>query len=220
MLRRPTLFLLLTAGLVLGASAPAPAGSSDDEAIAEDSVLTEGDASQFGLSETEPGDDPPPSGSACKKIRAARRAADRRPNAETAFGDESGNMAQSEVIVFKSERAARVPITAFSTGTAEDCLSEQLEQNLEENLDPGVSAEFSGERTEVPLGDDSVVYQIVIALTGADGSTSEVYVEFGVIRVGRAVAVLDFQGVGAPFAGSEPLASLVVDNLEANLEAS
>jgi hypothetical protein len=220
MLRRTPLLLVLAAGLVAGVSAPASAGSSDDEEIAESSILTEDDVADFGLFETDPSDQPPPSASACRKVRAARRAANRRPRAESAFEDEAGNEANSEVIIYKTERAARQPITAFSTGTAEDCISRNLEDSLEQNLPEGASAEFSGERVEVPLGDENVVYQIVITVTADDGSTQELYGELGFIRVGRGVAALDFLGVGEPFPGSEDLATIVTDRLTEALEAA
>jgi hypothetical protein len=207
-------------GLVLALScawiAPALAGS-DDDAIAEDSVLTEDDVADYGLTEEEPSDDPPPSGAVCKQIRTVINAADNRPHAVTAFSDNAGTDAESRVVVYPSVKAAKKPLAAYTGSRAARCIESQIESELQENLEPGSSYEFNLEPTPVPLGDESIVWQGVISITEPDGTVTDLYVELGLIRVGHGVAVLDFSGVGSPFPGSEDLATLVVDNLESNL---
>ena len=213
--------LAVLLGLVLALScawiAPALAGSSDDESIAEDSVLTESDVADYGLTEEEPSDDPPPSGAVCKQIRTVVNAADNRPHAVTAFSDNAGTDAESRVVVYPSVRATKKPLAAYLGTRAERCLTSAIESELQENLEPGSSYEFELPVNDIPLGDEGFAYQGVISITEPDGTVTDLYVEFGIIRVGRGVAVLDFSGVGSPFPGSEDLATLVVDNLESNL---
>jgi hypothetical protein len=215
-MRRLSLLLGLVVALSCAWVAPALAGSSDD-AIAEDSVLTEDDVADYGLSEDEPNDDPPPSGAVCKQIRTVINQADDLPHAVTAFSDNAGTDAESRVVVYPSNKAARKPIKAYTSSKAPACIEHQIETDLQENLEPGSSYEFNLDPTEVPLGDESVVWQGVISITDPEGEVTDLYVELGLIRVGRGLAVLDFSGIGGPFAGSEDLATLVVDNLEANL---
>jgi hypothetical protein len=213
--------LPLLLGLVLALScawvAPALAGSSDDEAIAEDSVLTESDVADYGLTEEEPNEDPPPSGAVCRQIRNVINAADELPHAVTAFSDNAGTDAESRVVVYSSAKAAKKPLKAYSNRKAPRCIESQIESDLQENLEPGSSYEFNLEPSSVPLGDEALVYQGVISITEPDGAVTDLYVEFGLIRVGRGLAVLDFSGVGSPFPGSEDLATIVADNLESNL---
>jgi hypothetical protein len=215
-MRRLPLLLGLVLVLSCAWAAPALAGS-DDETIAEDSVLTESDVADYGLEETEPDDDPPPSGAACKQVRNVINAADELPHAVSAFGNNAGNDAESRVVVYPSVKAAKKPVKAYTGRRAARCIEDQIESVLEENLDPGASAEYQLTPTPVPLGDESIVWQGVITVTEADGTVTDLYVETGLIRVGRGLAVLDFSGIDAPFPGSEDLATIVVDNLEANL---
>lgn len=219
MIRR-TLLLLLVAGLALGAPAGsvAFAGSSDDQDIADDSILTEDDVADYGLEETASDDEDrlPPNVPACKKLRALDKAADRLPNAESTFSDSAGTGATSKVIVFKNERAARAPIAALASDQGSDCLSADLDQSFSENF---TDYQFDGEAVEVDLGDSSIVYQITATVTDDEGTESELYVELGFIQVGRGLAQLVFQAPDAPFDGSEDLATIVVDNLTSNLES-
>jgi hypothetical protein len=212
------LALLLGLVLVLSSAWVAPAlAGSDDEAIAEDSVLTEDDVADYGLTEDEPSDDPPPSGAVCKQIRAVVDAAEDLPHAVTAFSDNAGTNAESRVVVYPSVKAAKKPLAAYTSSKAPRCIEHQIEEDLQENLEPGSSYEFNLEPSTVPLGDETLVYQGVISITEPDGTVSDLYAEQGLIRTGRGLAVLNFSAVGGPFAGSEDLATLVVDNLESNL---
>jgi hypothetical protein len=221
MIRRTLLFLLV-AGLALGAStgSVAFAGSSDDQDIADASILTEDDVADYGLEEGSPDDDElPPNVPACKKIRTLGKAADRRPSAVSAFTDNAGINAASKVIIYPSARAARAPVVAYTGDDGEECLGATLDRNIEAILDPGSDYEFEGGAVDVELGDSSIVYQIVVTITDEAGNISELYVELGLIQVGNGLAQLSFQAVDAPFEGSEDLATLVVDNLTANLDS-
>ncbi len=216
-MRRLPLLLGLALALSGAWIAPALAGSSDDQDIADESVLTESDVAGYGLSKTRPSDDPPPSGAVCKQIRAAINAAEEAPHALTEFADDSGNDAESRVVVYPNVKQARKPLKAYSNAKAPRCIESQLERNLQENLEPGSRYSFDIPRMDIPLGDDGYAYQGVIEVTDPEGQVTDLYFEFGLIRVGRGVAALQFTGVDAVFPGSQDLATIVADNLEAKL---
>jgi hypothetical protein len=203
MRRLPVLFLLIAA-LAVGFVTPAAAGTEDDEAIAADAVLTEDDVA-------------PPSGAVCRKVRAAIKAADRAPHAVTAFEDGGGTSVESRVIVYRNVKAARAPLAAYTDSKGPRCVESEIQEDLQENAEPGTDYEFSGGRSGLDLGDDGLVYQITLTSTDPEGESSEFYLEFGLVRVGRGVMVMTVASPGEPFAGSEDLATLVVDRLTEGL---
>lgn len=214
MLRRTSLLAVLVLGLSIGAVAPAFAGVESDDTIAEDAVLTDDDVSSYGLTETDPSDDPPPSGAVCKRVRLAIKAADRASHAQTSFHDSAGTTTvNDEAVIFENAKAAKAQLAAYSDAKAPRCLQSQIKTSLEETLEPGSSYEFSGERIDIPLGDGGFAYQLVISITDPEGTVTDLYAETGLIRVGRGVAVLAFTATGAPFPGSEDLATVVTDRL-------
>lgn len=216
-MRRLPLLLGLVLALSCAWTLPALAGSSDDQDIAESSVLTEDDVADYGLSETSPSDDPPPSGAVCKGVRAARKAADAAPNATTAFEDDLGTGLENQVTVFKDVKRAKANLAAYATSKTTRCLEGLIETNLRANLDPGSSYEFDGNRQEIPTGDGGIVYPIMLTITDPDGDVSDTVLEIGVFRVGRAVVGMTTSYADEPFPGSEALATTIADNLESNL---
>ncbi len=217
-MRRLPLLLGLVLVLSCAWALPALAGSSDDQDIADSSVLTESDVADYGLAEDAPSEDAPPSGSVCKAIRAAEKAADRAANATTAFADAEGTvLVEDEVTVFKSPKAAKVAGAAYTGSKAAACLEKVLEEGLQENLEPGSSYEFNGNPDDIPIGDGGTVFQVLVTITDPDGAVTEQYVEVGTFRVGRGFASMTVISTGEPFAGSEALATLIADNLDSNL---
>ena len=215
--RRLSLLGLLVLGLTVGVTGPAFAGTESDDAIAADAVLTEDDVSTYGLTETQSSDSPPPNAPACKKIRAANKAADRAANAESEFGDSGGTRVGDKVIVFSGVKAAKAQIAAYSDAKAAKCLETTIKKSLEENLEPGSSSRFSGDKVALQLGDDGFVYTIGIEVTDPQGSVSTLYLEAGLIRVGRGVIEMDTFASDAPFPGSEDLATVLTDRLSESL---
>jgi hypothetical protein len=213
MLRRTSLLLVLVGALACSFAAPALAGTEDDEAIAEDAVLTEDDVADYGFEEIESDeDDSPPSGSACKKVRAAVKVGNRAPHATTSFGNAEAAVGD-RVIVFKNAKAAKAQFATYASSQSARCLRSSLEEGIEGSFDVADLTIPTFEGDSVGLGDDSVVYQVPISITETDGTTQELYVELGVIRVGRAVVILTVQAGGEPFAGSEELATILTDRL-------
>jgi hypothetical protein len=217
-MRRLPILLGLVFALACAWAAPALAGSSDDQDIADASVLTEDDVADYGLEETEPDDSPPPSGSVCKGIRNAELAADDAPNAETAFGDEFGTEVENQVAVFETVKEAKTAMAAFLARKAIRCAEKALEESLQENLDPGSSYEFNGSPELIPIGDEGMVLPILVEITDPDGELSMTVIELGAFRVGRALVLMNtFNPGDEPFPGSEDLATTIAGNLESNL---
>lgn len=218
-MRRLLMILVLGLALACVAAPPALAGS-DDEAIAEDSVLTEDDVADYGLSEDEADDDDtPPNIRACRDIRRADRAANKAPHARSAFSDESV-IVEDRVAIFKNVKAARAALAPYTDPSGSDCVEQILEESLQQNLEPGSSYEFNGDATEIDLGDGGVVYQVIVEIEDPDGNLTELYVELGAFRVGRGFVTMSVLSDGVPFEGSEDLATIIADKLETNLEES
>jgi hypothetical protein len=219
--RRFALTAMLCAGLVAGTASAAVAGSSDDQDIADASVLTEDDASDFGFVGERVTNEilSPPNVPECKKIRALDKASDRAPNAETAFTDGTAINVTTKVTVYPSARAARALVRAYTGSSGEECLDATLERNLRKTLDPGSEYEFTSEAIDVPLGDSSIGYRVVITVTDSAGNSFALYVEGGLIQVGRGLVQQTVQSPDAPFDGSEDLATIVTDDLTENLDS-
>jgi hypothetical protein len=216
-MRRLSLLLGLVVALSCAWVAPALAGSSDDQDIADASVLTEDDVFFYGLNETEPEPDEPPKGAVCKGIRASEAAADDAPNAEAAFSDAIGTLVENQVSVFETVKQAKAAMAPYLQAKAIRCAERSLEASLQENLEPGSSYEFNGEPELIPIGDEGMVLPILVTITDPDGAVSDRVLELGAFRVGRALATMSTLNTDEPFPGSEDLASLIADNLEANL---
>lgn len=212
--------LPLVLGLVLVLSCawalPALAGSSDDQDIADSSVLTKSDVADYGLQATDPSDDSTPSGGVCKGIRASEAAADDAPSAVSSFTDYIGTNVEDHVSVFDSVKQAKAAFAPYLTAKALKCAERSLKEGLQD-LPDGSSARYNGERQEIPVGDGGIVLPITLEITAADGETSTSVIELGVFRVGRALVSMSTLNPGEPFPGSEQLATLIADNLASNL---
>jgi hypothetical protein len=62
-----------------------------------------------------------------------------------------------------------------------------------------------------------MVLPILVTITDPDGNVTDTVIELGAFRVGRAFVAMDTINVDVPFPGSEQLATIIADNLEANL---
>jgi hypothetical protein len=217
MLRRALLSAPIVLALLVAASAPALAAS--DAAIADSAVLTANDVSAYGLTEVAPTDAPPPSGAVCKHIRVSQNAADRLPSAASEFQDAAGTLLKDRIIIYKSAKAARAAIGAYTDRSAGPCVKSALKRSLSENLKAGSTFEFTTRRDPLPYGDESTVYTIPITVTTPDGTVSKLYSGVALIRVGRGLAVLNVTAPGAPFSASRDVAQAISDRLTSKLAA-
>jgi hypothetical protein len=175
--------LALTA-LVGGALAtPAAAGGSDDQEIADDSVITAADVPSA-FEEVKPATDQEFDAPACAAIRKSAKAINAAPNAEVAFGvEEEPEYAQIEnkVSVFPSAAKAKAVFAPYGASKAITCLEQAFTEAVtSQNPDADVDVDLS--TFDPDLGDASVGYEGRVS----GGAEDEFYVEIRMIRVGRA----------------------------------
>jgi hypothetical protein len=115
------------------------------------------------------------------------------------FADDTRSMG-NEVDVFPNERAASAALLLYAKSSVVGCLENLFEKqtrqdpDLRESLDDVV---VDLERQDIAgLGDDSVVYEGHIVLTGTDGSTNQVGIGSAAVRVGRSVDVVTYTTSG------------------------
>lgn len=131
-----------------------------------------------------------------------------RPQARSLrFGD-AARAVSNEVGVYPSERAASVALTLYAKSSVVGCIENLAEKQLRQDAaqDAAQDAGRGGTIDEVVakldrrdiagLGDDSVVYEGSIVVTGTDGSTTQVGVGNAAVRVGRAVDVVTYTSTG------------------------
>ena len=115
------------------------------------------------------------------------------------FADDTRSMG-NEVDVFPTERAATAALALYAKSSVVGCLENLFEKqtrqapDLHDSLDD-VVAEL--DRQDIAgLGDDSVVYEGHLVLTGTDGSSNQVGIGSAAVRVGRAVDVVTYTTSG------------------------
>jgi hypothetical protein len=107
----------------------------------------------------------------------------------------------NEVDVFQNAKAAGKALATYAKPSIVGCLEHLFEKQVRQD------ASLNGKLKEVMvsldrqdiagLGDDSVVYEGTIELTGTDGSTTRVGIGNAAVQVGRAVDVIAYTTSGA-----------------------
>jgi hypothetical protein len=116
------------------------------------------------------------------------------------FADETRSIG-NEVDVFPTNRAATGALALYSKPSVVGCLENLFEKQVRQ--DPTLRGSLDDvvvtlDRQDIAgLGDDSVVYEGSIALTGTDGSTNEIGIGSAVVRVGRAIDAVTYSTTGA-----------------------
>jgi hypothetical protein len=107
----------------------------------------------------------------------------------------------NEVDVFRSDRVASEMLALYAKPSIVGCLKKLFEKIVmqEPSFKGKVeSATVSIERQDIAgLGDDSVVYEGKIVLTGTDGSTAQLGIGNAAVRVGRTVNAVSYQTQGS-----------------------
>ena len=106
----------------------------------------------------------------------------------------------NEVDVFPSEKTAAAALVLYAKSSVVGCLENLFEKQTRQ--DPQLRGSLDDvvvnlDRQDIAgLGDDSVVYEGSIVLTGADGSTTKVGIGSAAVRVGRAADVVTYSTTG------------------------
>ncbi|HEY3670130.1 MAG TPA: hypothetical protein VGN51_04280 [Acidimicrobiia bacterium] len=115
------------------------------------------------------------------------------------FADDTRTIG-NEVDVFPSDKAASAALVLYAKSSVVGCLENLFEKqarqdpDLRDSLDDVV---VNLDRQDIAgLGDDSVVYEGSIELTGTDGSTKQIGIGSAAVRVGRAANVVTYSTAG------------------------
>jgi hypothetical protein len=114
------------------------------------------------------------------------------------FTDDGGSFG-NEVAVFPTDRAASALLGLAAKSSMVGCLENYLEKQFRQQRQAGVDdVSATLERQAISgLGDDSVVYEGSLDLTGADGKRSQVAMGSVLVRVGRATEAVVYFAEGS-----------------------
>jgi hypothetical protein len=127
----------------------------------------------------------------CTPYVALQKLTDAQPQATSPDFKDDSRTVSNEVDVFKSDRAASDALALFAKPSMVSCLQQLFKKQIAQ--DPATkgkveSVSITLDRQDIAgLGDDSVVYEGNMVLTGTDGSSTKVGVGNAAVRVGRAV---------------------------------
>jgi hypothetical protein len=117
------------------------------------------------------------------------------------FGDDARSVS-NEVDVFPSEKAASGALVLDAKPSAVGCLDSVLEK--QDRQDPSLRSWLDDVAVDVKrqdiggLGDESVVYEGTVTLTGTDGSTNKIAIGMAAVRVGRTIDFATDSTTGDP----------------------
>ena len=132
----------------------------------------------------------------CAPYVALQKVTGALPEAKSPDFSDASRSVRNEVGVFKSARAASAALALYAKPSIVGCLKTLFEKQVRQ--DPALKGKVdtlvvSIERQDIAgLGDDSVVYEGKIELTGLDGSTLRLGVGNAAVQVGRTVDVVTY----------------------------
>jgi hypothetical protein len=141
----------------------------------------------------------------CNAYRSLQKSTTPLPQATSLQYDGGQRSISNEVDVFPSAKAASAALTLYAKPSVAGCLEQLFEKRLEQ--DPKLRARLDDVTVQLDrqaiagLGDDSVVYEGSLVLTGTDGSRRQVGIGTAAVRVGRAVDAVSYSTEGADLTG-------------------
>jgi hypothetical protein len=126
------------------------------------------------------------------------------PSARSASLEDQTRKVDNEVDVFKNDRAAIAALALYARPSLVGCLEQVFEKGIRQ--DPSRSGDIDDvvvmlERQDIAgLGDESVVYEGSVVVTGTDGSRARLGIGNAAVRVGRTVDALSFSTSGGDLA--------------------
>jgi hypothetical protein len=211
-------FFTITAAVCATALLAAPAGAGEeDQAIAEDAVLTIDDVPAGWEEDPSAGDTEETGLDECEAIDKATKRANQQPKAESPNfvdpDDPTGiTQAESAVFVFSNTKGAKKYFRAWNADAAEDCLiaiGQQVADQAASDLDVAVQTlGLEG------IGDDAVGRSIVLDDPDDESDENSVYTDIFVARVGRAIVGIAAQDLGGSLPEGLELLEAVVGRVE------
>jgi len=126
------------------------------------------------------------------------------PSARSASLVDQTRKVGNEVDVFKSDRAASAALALYAKPSLVGCLEKVFEKGIRQEASrsgPIDDVVVTLERQDIAgLGDESVVYEGRVVITGADGSSARLGIGNAAVRVGRTVDAVTFSTSGADLA--------------------
>lgn len=207
--------LTLTAGAcaVVLMAAPVGAGEEEDQAIADEAVLTFLDLPEGWEEGDPPDDDNPAEGEVpeCEAIERIVDKGDQSPHAESPDFDNGNDpnavaTVSNEVFVFPKAKAAKRYLKTFQAD-GEDCLLGRGEAA------PGALDAELGELDIEGVGSGGVGYTVFVTVE-SNGQQFSLANDIVVVRVGRAVTTFAAQNVDEPLPEGPEILAAVVSRLE------
>jgi hypothetical protein len=199
---------LVSGTLLVGLAVPAPAVSKGgDVAIAKAGTFVVADfpagfsrqpatpsssAENIKLAKGVPG---------CAPYIALQKLTGAQPQATSPDFEDDSRTVSNEVDVFKTERVAGDALRLFAKPSMVSCLQQLFKKQIAQ--DPKTKGKIQSvsialDRQDIAgLGDDSVVYEGKMEITGTDGSTTQIGVGNAAVQVGRAVNDVTYLTTGA-----------------------
>jgi hypothetical protein len=136
----------------------------------------------------------------CGPYISVQKSVSQLPQAKSPRFDDGARVVGNEVDVFASERAASAALALYAKSSIVGCLENLFEKQARQ--DPALrdvvdDIAVSLERQDIAgIGDDSVVYEGSVVLTGDDGSSTRVGIGSAAVQVGRTVDVVTYSTEG------------------------
>ena len=216
--RKRLLILAVPVAVSLALAGPAAAAGSD-KAILKGGVITKADVpAEWTSKPSKASSDALKGLKECKKINTAVAAAKKdEPRARSRdFADpvpEHATTAENAVYAFQNKKDAGKFVSAYKGSAATACfqrLGTEVERNRPAATPPGVSpiTDLQG------VGDEAVGYEIAATYT-QNGGEATLYIDFIVVRVGRAVLGFAFTNVDARITQGPDIVNSVVQRVAA-----
>jgi hypothetical protein len=185
------------------ATAAGAATSADDSTIAQAGAFVAGD---FPASFTA---SPPSTTSHTDNIKLAKGVAGCKPyvklqkttatlpQAHSPQFDDGQRSISNETDVFESEKAASAALVLYAKPSVAGCLEHLFEKQLRRDSRVDDVVVTLDRQAIAGLGDDSVVYEGKLVVTGTDGSQQQLGIGSAAVRVGRAVDAVTYSTQGA-----------------------
>jgi hypothetical protein len=204
--------LAVSLALVTALAGPAVAESKTDKAILKAGVITKGDVPPDWTSKKSTSGAPDRSITECKEIRTAVENAKKKvPRTRSRqFQDPTSDAgAEDTVYAFRNVQAATGFVANYQGTAGQACF-----EKLAEKLAPSGTATVSPITDLEGVGDEALGYEIAYELTAA-GQTATAYVDFVVVRTGRAVVGFGFTNRGERIPEGPPIVRAVVSRVSA-----